>query len=339
MSTPHEGLADDEVVAAQRFELRRPDLSHWRVGNTGIEGVWRFESAAPGREMLITALVHGNELCGAWALHEALHAGLRPRRGALTLAFVNLAAFDRFDPAQPDATRFVDHDLNRLWGVMPWRTASAPPSLEQQRVLELLPFVERSQWLLDLHSMHEPGPPLGLVGPLPHHAQVALRLGAPALLVSDSGHRAGCRLRDHGAYGDAAAGEHFSLLVECGWHGALSSRSVALDMLARFLVSGSCIDAADVPATWFDSEVGMRRQCIVRVTDAVTVAEGAPPRFAQPWISGETIEAAGTLLGWNGGEPFHTPYECCVLIMPTLVHATPGATLMRLARQTQQGAP
>lgn len=320
----------DEPTAAPRFELPRPDLARWRAGNTGVEGVWRLEGAAPGRELLVTALVHGNELCGAWALHDALCAGLRPRRGALTLAFVNLAAFDRFDPAQPDATRFVDHDLNRLWGAMPWRTATPPTSLEQQRVLELLPFVERSRWLLDLHSMHEPGPPLGLVGPLPHHAQVALRLGAPALLVSDTGHRAGCRLRDHGAYGDAAAGEHFSLLVECGWHGALSSKTVALDMLARFLVASGGVDHADIPASWFD--VGVHRQRIVRVTDTVTVVEGPPPRFARPWRCGETIEAAGTLLGWNGGEPFHTPYERCVLIMPTLVHATPGATLMRLGR-------
>jgi predicted deacylase len=336
VSTTDESPADDDAPAP-RFVLPRPDLAHWRVGNTGVEGVWRFEGKAPGRELLVTALVHGNELCGAWALHEALHAGLRPRRGALTLAFVNLAAFDRFDAEQPNASRFVDHDLNRLWGDMPWRVASAPPRPEQQRVLDLLPFVERSHWLLDLHSMHEPGPPLGLVGPLPHHAQHALRLGAPALLVSDAGHRAGCRLRDHGAYGDPAAVEHFSLLVECGWHGALSSCAVALDMLARFVVSSGCVDVADVPAAWFDFEVGARRQSIVRVTDAVTVAEGPPPTFAQPWVCGEVIETADTLLGWNGGEPFYTPHERCVLIMPTLVHATPGATLMRLGREEGAG--
>jgi Succinylglutamate desuccinylase / Aspartoacylase family len=321
------------AVAPLRFELPQPDLSHWRAGNTGVEGVWRFEADAPGRELLVTALVHGNELCGAWALVQALQAGLRPRRGALTLAFVNLAAFDRFDADDAHASRFVDHDLNRLWGAMPWRDQTQPLSIEQRRVLELLPFVERSQWLLDLHSMHEPGPPLGLVGPLPHHAQHALRLGAPALLVSDAGHRAGCRLRDHGAYGDAATGDHFSLLVECGWHGALSSKAVARDMLARFVVSSGSVDAGDVPAAWFDFDVGARRQRIVQVTDTVTVADGPQPTFAQPWACGDVVEGAGTLLGHNGGEPFHTPYARCVLIMPTLVHATPGATLMRLGRQ------
>ena len=75
----------------------------------------------------------------------------------------------------------------------------------------------------------------------------------------------------------------------------------------------------------------------INVTDAVTVAAGAPPRFARPWACGDIIDSAGTLLGWNGGEPFHTPYERCVLIMPTLVHATPGATLMRLGREQGPG--
>ena len=60
------GLAD------LRFELPKPDISAWRAGNTGTEGVWHFESGVPGRRVMITALVHGNELCGAWALKGLL---------------------------------------------------------------------------------------------------------------------------------------------------------------------------------------------------------------------------------------------------------------------------
>ena len=102
--------------AALRFELDKPELGDWRQGNTGVEGVWRFASGRAGREVLITALVHGNELCGAWALKDLLEAGVRPVQGALTLAFCNLAAFDTFDAARHDASRFVDEDLNRQIG-------------------------------------------------------------------------------------------------------------------------------------------------------------------------------------------------------------------------------
>jgi hypothetical protein len=39
------------------------------------------------------------------------------------------------------------------------------------------------------------------------------------------------------------------------------------------------------------------------------------------------------LIGHNGGLALHTPYHDCVLVMPTLRHARPGATLVRLARE------
>ena len=59
------------------FDLPAPDLGAWRSGNTGIEGVWQFDSHRPGRHVMISALVHGNEVCGAWALKDLLEAGVR----------------------------------------------------------------------------------------------------------------------------------------------------------------------------------------------------------------------------------------------------------------------
>ena len=100
---------------ALSFTLPAPDLSAWRAGNTGTPGVWHFDSGVPGRHVMISALVHGNELCGAWALKGLLEAALRPQKGRLTLAFCNLDAFDRFDTGNHDASRFTDEDLNRQW--------------------------------------------------------------------------------------------------------------------------------------------------------------------------------------------------------------------------------
>ncbi|KAG0920793.1 hypothetical protein G6F32_015420 [Rhizopus arrhizus] len=86
------------------FLLACPDLSAERLGNTDTPGVWHFDSGVPGRALMVSALVHGNELCGAWALKDLLAAGVKPRRGSLTLAFCNLDAFDRFDHANHDAS-------------------------------------------------------------------------------------------------------------------------------------------------------------------------------------------------------------------------------------------
>lgn len=314
------------------FEIAPPDLGPWLAGNTGTPGVWRWAASEPGRHVMVSALVHGNELCGAWAVRDLLASGIRPRRGSLTVVLANLDAFARFDPQRPHVSRYVHADLNRLWGDMPWRHGGTELGSEHWRALALQPHVEASHWLLDLHSMHEPGPPLALTGPLPHHAALAAALGLGALRVSDQGHRAGVRLRDHGRYGSAEALDAFALLVECGYHGARESVEVARDALARFLAFSGAVEAGDLPAGWRRHHADEGAPLLV-VTDAVTVAPHSIPRFVKPWKSGDRIDKAGTLIGWNAARPVTTPYDDCVLVMPTLLHARPGATLVRFARR------
>ncbi len=315
------------------FELPCPELGRWREGNTGTEGVWQFHGAEAGRSVLVTALVHGNELCGAWALLAALEAGLRPRCGTLTLAFCNLAAFDRFDATQPDASRFVDEDFNRVWG--PGLAGLEATTSERRRARALQPFVEQADWLLDLHSMHEPGEPLLLTGLPMRHIRLARELGAPRCIISDAGHREGLRLRDHGRFGAMADDDSRALLLECGYHGALSSRTVALDMLARFLAASGALTLTDLPPGWWQP-LPAEPQQVLAVTHAVA-ARSLDVRFAQDWHGGQCIERAGTVLGWDAGEPFTSPYDHCTLVMPSLRQLRAGVTVVRLARAVPMG--
>jgi predicted deacylase len=328
------------------FRLPKPDLGPWRAGNTGTEGVWHFDSGQPGREVLVTALVHGNELCGAWAVLAALQAGLRPRQGALSLAFCNLAAFDSFEPAAWDRSRAVDQDLNRVWGPMTWRQTAVPgnTTVEQARALQLLPFAERADWLLDLHSMSNPGPALVLSGLPPRHIALAQQLGTPALVVADAGHEEGCRLRDHGRWGamaDPPGEDTRSLLIECGFHGDLAARDVAIDMLGRFLCAAGTLAPGDVPATWWQALPAAQQ--VLEVTHTITAATSAqaaygdsaarPPYFHQAWQTGQCLPKAGTALGHTGAQAFCTPYDDCTLIMPSVHRACAGQTIVRLARR------
>ena len=328
--------AGADATAARPFVLPVPELGAWRGGNTGVEGVWRFDSGRPGRHVMVAALVHGNELCGAWALLRLLDSGLRPRQGTLTLALCNLAAFDRFDPQRPDASRFVDEDMNRVWGpgLLPSATThDAPRTRERERARRLLPFVEQADWLLDLHSMHEPGEPLLLTGLQPRNRALARELGAPRCVVSDAGHRDGQRMRDHGRFGvieaDGADDGTRSLLIECGWHGDLSSREVATDITARFLVASGALHDTDIPPAWWRERPPAQQ--FLQVTDAV-VAATPELRFAGPWVNGQRIDRAGTLLGWDGGRPIVTPADDCTIVMPSLRQLRVGVTVMRLAR-------
>jgi len=85
------------------IELTPPDIELYRAGNTGVEYVSTFDSGSPGPHVLVTALTHGNEICGAIALDRLFRAGLRPRQGKLTLAFDNVAAYCNFDRRAPTA--------------------------------------------------------------------------------------------------------------------------------------------------------------------------------------------------------------------------------------------
>ena len=319
-------------MSALVFELPPPDIRAWRAGNTGVEGVWRFDSGRPGRDVMISALVHGNELCGAWALKGLLDAGVRPAQGRLTLVFANLAAFDRFDPANHDASRFVDEDLNRQWSV---ERMGAATSLERRRAAELRPLVEQADWLLDIHSMHERAAPLLLTGMQPRNQTLARAMGNPEHIVVDAGHKDGVRMRDYGRFGlpDDQSPDTRSLLVECGFHGDPSSRTVAHDMCARFLVASAALSQADVDLAlpgW--TQAAAARQWALEVTGPV-VARSAGFRFNQPFQGLECIARAGTVIGDNDGEPVATPYDNCVLVMPSVRQARAGVTVVRYARQ------
>jgi predicted deacylase len=319
------------------FSFPVPDISNWRTGNTGVEGVWQFDSGITGKHVMISALVHGNELCGAWAIKGLLEAGVRPQQGKLTLAFCNLAAFDTFDAANHDAARFVDEDLNRQWTIERFQAGGTQ---ERCRAAALQPFVEQADWLLDLHSMHERSAPLLLTGVHPRNRALAKALSAPQHIVVDAGHSDGVRMRDFGRFGlpDSDAPNTRSLLLECGFHGDESSRDVAQDMCLRFLVEAGTVSASDAMQrlpSWFQDDAS--QQWALEVTGAV-VARSERFRFVQPFQGLEHFAKAGTGIahhdGLGIGEAVVTPYDDCVLVMPSTKQARAGVTVVRFAKQT-----
>ena len=318
-------------MSVLKFDLPAPDIAAWRAGNTGTEGVWHFDSGLPGRQVMISALVHGNELCGAWALKGLLEAGLRPLQGTLTLVFANLAAFDRFDANAHDASRFTDEDLNRQWSD---ERIDAGNTAERRRAAALRPFVRQADWLLDLHSMHEPSAPLLLTGVQPRNLVLAKQMGAPAHIVIDAGHKDGTRLRDYGRFGlaDDEAGDSRSLLVECGFHGDPASRAVAQDQCLRFLLASDIIDDAQAQRLLPDWRLPAPAEQFALTVTGPVVAKSQGFRFNAPFTGLERFAQAGTVIGDNDGEPVLTPYDDCVLVMPSVRQARAGVTVVRFAR-------
>jgi predicted deacylase len=284
-----------------------------------------LDSGASGPHVVITALVHGNELCGAWALMRLLECGVRPRSGRLSLAFVNVQAYRRFDPSQPTTTRYLDEDLNRLWDPA---TLSGPrKSRELERARELRPLIESADWLLDLHSMQLPARALLLSGLGEKGRRLAAMMGYPDLVVSDRGHSNGARMRDFGAFADPAS-PRTAMLVECGQHWARQSVEVAVATCRRFLEVLEVVPSAMLDRLCPPPELPPQR--LVEVTHAVTVDDG-PFRFTRDFQGLEVIPEAGTIIGYDGTTPIRTPYEECILIMPSR-RLVPGLTAVRLGQ-------
>jgi len=306
-------------------ELKAPDIERHRRSNTGTDFIHTFDSGKPGPHALVNALTHGNEICGAIVVDRLLREGLRPVKGKLTLAFANVAAFSRFDPANPYSSRFVDEDFNRVW--TPATLDGPRQSTELKRARELRPFVDAADFMLDIHSMLEPSPPVMICGPLDKGIAFAFDLGIPEHVVSDVGHSNGTRMRDYGGFGDPASPKN-ALLVECGQHWERSSERVAWQSTWRFLRQAGVVDKAAADG---EIEPAKAPQKLIRVTDAV-IASSPAFRFAKTFTGLEVIPRQGDVIAWDGEQPVRAPYDNCVLVMPVPNNIKTGLTAVRLGR-------
>lgn len=304
-------------------ELPFPDLSAYAAGNTGIPYIWTFDSGRAGPHVAITAIVHGNEPCGAIALDWLLQQGVRPVAGRLSLAFINTRAYAAFDPQKPDGSRWIDQDFNRLWSPGHLDDPDLKLTAEVERARQIRPWLETVDLLLDIHSMQHPCPALTIAGLLPKGRALAKAVGVPAICVNDQGHAEGMRMRDFGGFSDPASDRN-AILVECGQHWEASSGKVALDTTAAFLRHTGAV-APDFAPGHGTAREPMR---FYQVTEAVTIQTDAF-RFAQDWLGFEHLPQ-GTLIGHDGPREVRAPHEPTVLIMPSR-RLWPGKTAVRLA--------
>jgi predicted deacylase len=305
------------------IEFDFPELRKWEKGAAPYIHV--VESGKAGPTVMLTALTHGNEVSGAVVVDALLEKGLKPRCGMLILAFNNIEAYHSFDPRTPFKSRMIDEDFNRTWG----RLDQPATTVEMRRAQVVRPFVESADLLLDLHSMHDDGVPLMLSGPLAKGVEFAKKLGAPVDIIADAGHAAGMRMRDYGGFGDPSSPKN-ALLIETGQHWRVSSVVVAKDVAARFLEATGIVEPGDLPAGWKQAPPPAQR--VVEVTHAIATKRGnfMPVRHFE---GQETIAKAGTVLGHDDGEPVTTPYDNCVLVMPSSNRPLRGGvTVVRLGR-------
>jgi predicted deacylase len=305
------------------FEVRisAPDIGQWLAGNTGVRGFTTRNSSLPGPHVAILALTHGNEIAGAIVLDRLLSMGLAPMRGRLTFGFVNIAAYERFDPRQPTVSRFVDEDINRVWDAAV--LDSARRSVELDRAREIRTLIDTVDVLFDLHSMLWASEPLILCGTSPKGKHIAFGAGVPGMVVADHGHASGRRLIDYARFADSAT-PCAANLVEAGQHW----QEATVDTM--FASTAGLLHHLNVIAPHALPRPAPGQQCFAGVTMAVTAATSGFA-FVHPYRGGDVIARRNTLIALDGETEIRTPYDDCLLIMPSL-RPSRGHTAVRLAR-------
>ena len=295
----------------------------WVAAMPVVPGVWSFAADRPGPHLAITALIHGNEIAGAAVLDRWLREGIRPARGRLSLAFCNLAAFARFDPDDPTASRYLDEDMNRVWDRD--TLAGKDRSGEVRRARELRPLIDTVDLLADLHSMLWPSEPLILTGQTEKAARLGLAIGVPPTIVADHGHAGGRRMIDYARFADPATAPA-AVLIEAGqhWEPATVAR---MELGCARLLRHLDMALPGQPLAVEDALPSPRR---ARVTQTVTVRSRSF-NFLREFRGGEVIPARNTLIALDGEVEIRTPHDDCLLVMPTpIVHR--GHTAVRLAQ-------
>lgn len=179
----------------------------------------------PGPSVVVMGAVHGNERVGAEVI-VALKAQIHPAElhGTLTLILGNPAAY-------AINQRFVDQDLNRLFGAEFQTLAQKDPgtlSIEEKRALEMAPFLEKADYLLDIHSTIKPSVPFVYCESTPQHLELARLFQIqyivspdPAGHVVDLDSSADNHVDRHGGVG---------LTYEAGWH---KEANAAADVIGK----------------------------------------------------------------------------------------------------------
>ncbi|MFM7345733.1 MAG: succinylglutamate desuccinylase/aspartoacylase family protein [Tagaea sp.] len=306
------------------IEVRPRDLARWRASNSGVEYVHVLEGSEPGPTVMTVGLTHGNEFCGAEALHWALDLGLRPLRGTWIAAFANVEAYRRFDANKPLDSRFVDRDMNRVWRD-DWIDGEG--TREAIRAGELRPFVQRADFLLDIHSTSFAVRPFYVGVNLPRVRALAARLAYPKSLLLQNAQFDGKVMVEYGAFADPASPKT-ALVVECGAHFLRGSVEVAKHALIAFLDAMGTIEPE--VARRLKPSVPPCEEGIYEI-EKVHVAKSAKLEFLAPYVGFEEV-AKGTKIAMDGADAIEAPFDRCTVLFPK-ANPAQGREFVTLARR------
>tara|TARA_Y100001001_G_C7992115_1_gene303277 strand:+ start:499 stop:1350 length:852 start_codon:yes stop_codon:yes gene_type:complete len=177
---------------------------------TTIE-IHRYQGAQDGPTLTVFGAIHGNELAGTLGIRELM---TKLENGDITIKRGTLVLVPVCNPkAQEQDVRYIDVNLNRLFG-----NPNLPENAyESDLARQLMPLIEETDYLLDIHSTHISGDPAFITADesVPAAIDFAKALGIPKICV---GWEDVYSEEDYTTEAFANNQNSVGLTVECGYH-------------------------------------------------------------------------------------------------------------------------
>lgn len=193
-----------------------------------------IDSGLPGPIVTIIGGTHGDEICWVQAL-DLICDTLKVKKWKLYLIYGNIEAIEK-------NTRQIDLNLNRMYRDDSTFTSEDIKTVEYKRSREIIPYLDESDALLDLHSSPS--------------------IGSPAFIICEEK----CRdvidrfpfetvcygftdMEPGGTDGYMNSRGKIGICVECGNHLDATARDKALISITRFLEYFDMIDSNSTEST------------------------------------------------------------------------------------------
>ncbi|MBF0280883.1 MAG: succinylglutamate desuccinylase/aspartoacylase family protein [SAR324 cluster bacterium] len=312
-----EFLMDELSKNYLKVEYNPVDIQAYESGNVGVPYVWSLDSGIRGPHVMICGSMHGNEIAGAAILNRIFKRNLKLSKGKLTFCFGNPAAYHKFDKSAPYLNRFIDTDINRVWGAE--LTDPGNHHYEVRRARELQTIVDTVDYLFDIHTMQGRGEPVALIQGKPAALGFVSELTEIPFILTGAMHQADhLRLRDYGNFGKK---DHHAVAVqlEAGQHWEKSSIDEGETIVIQFLECTGII-----PAT---KKAPNKVQKQLRIVQTI-LPEGGIFRYAKDFQNGVFFREKGSLIGYAGIEKteVRTPQDNCYLLMPVHFRLAGGSS-------------
>jgi uncharacterized protein len=324
--------------------MPEPQPAHLRIH--------QFAGLLPGPRLLVSAAVHGNEICGVAAIQRLIAA---LDGGALTLRRGTLSCIPIVNPlAHALGQREGERNLNRNL-----RPPVVPQDFEDRIARQLCRWLADHEVLLDLHSFQGRGQPFAMLGPRNNGGELepftheeaegrlaacvgtgrivegwlstyALGLQRRAAKTGDGSRRASLQQDPHYGVGTTEymrSQGGYGITLECGQHDDPAAPEFAYQAILRTLVLLGMLDPDVVePRPAAKPELLQLYEVIDREHEGDT--------FVQAWSSFDTVRQGQPIGTRVDGTPVLAP-DSGRIIFPA-AHAQPGSEWFYLARASER---